>query len=102
MSKQPIPPPPGDKPVSTAPPSPPSWRHWLWPIAILAMLLLYVYPHVLNTSGTVSLNYSTFLTDAGNHQVKTAVFGNSSSGSNTTVSGVLKKSNSQDLWIKIF
>jgi len=90
MSKQPNPPPPGDKPVPTAPPPPPPWRHWLWPIAILAMLALYFFLPGISTSGTVTLSYSSFLTDASQHQVKTAVFGNSSSGSNTTVSGVLR------------
>ena len=29
MTKQVTPPPPGDKPAPTAPPSPPRWRHWL-------------------------------------------------------------------------
>jgi cell division protease FtsH len=90
MSKQPNPPPPGDKPVPTAPPPPPPWRHWLWPIAIIAMLALYFFLPGITTSGTVTLSYSNFLTDANQHQVKTAVFGNSSSGSNTTVSGVLR------------
>ncbi len=88
MSKQPNPPPPGDKPIPTAPPPPPSWRHWLWPIALLAMLALYFYlPFRVSTP--VSLSYSTFLSKAASHQVKSVTLASPSNGSNTTVSGTL-------------
>ena len=90
MSKQPNPPPPGDKPVPTAPPPPPAWRHWLWPIALLTMLVLYIYLYGHNTTSTVSLPYSTFLSDASSHQLKTVVIGSGSNGSNITVTGTLK------------
>ncbi|HET7018538.1 MAG TPA: ATP-dependent zinc metalloprotease FtsH [Streptosporangiaceae bacterium] len=90
MSKQPSSPPPGDKASPTAPPPPPSWRHWLWPIALIAMLVLYFFlPSVVNTS-PVTLNYSTFQVKANNHQIKTVQFNNTSNGSNTTITGTLK------------
>jgi cell division protease FtsH len=89
MSKQPIAPPPGDKPVPTAPPPPPAWRHWLWPVALLAMLALYLFLPGLTQNSTVTLTYSRFLADASNHKVKTAAFGSSSNGSNATVTGTL-------------
>src|ERR1035441_6119881 len=88
MSKQPIPPPPGDKPVPTAPPPPPGWRHWLWPIAFLAMILLYVFAlPALHVNSPVSLSYSQFISDASAHKIKTVTFGNGSSGSNTVATG---------------
>jgi cell division protease FtsH len=88
MSKQPNPPPPGDKPVRTAPPPPPGWRHWLWPIALLATVLLYLVLPALHGSTPVSLTYSQFVTDASAHKIKTVTFGNSS-GSNTVATGDL-------------
>ncbi len=88
MSKQPNPPPPGDKPVRTAPPPPPGWRHWLWPIALLATVLLYLVLPALHGSTPVSLTYSQFVTDASAHKIKTVTFGNSS-GSNTVATGEL-------------
>ncbi|HXS62480.1 MAG TPA: ATP-dependent zinc metalloprotease FtsH [Streptosporangiaceae bacterium] len=93
MSKQPTSPPPGDKASPTAPPPPPSWRHWLWPVALIAMLVLYLFlPGIVNTS-PVTLNYSTFQAKASNHQIKTVQFSNSSNGSNTTITGTLKNGN---------
>jgi cell division protease FtsH len=89
MSKQPKPPPPGDKPASTAPPPPPGWRHWLWPIALLATVLLYVFLPGISVKTPVSLDYSQFIADAGAHKIKTVDFANGASGSNTPVSGTL-------------
>ncbi|HEY3904985.1 MAG TPA: ATP-dependent zinc metalloprotease FtsH [Streptosporangiaceae bacterium] len=90
MSKQPSSPPPGDKATPTAPPPPPGWRHWLWPVALIAMLALYFFlPGVVNTS-TVTLNYSQFQSDASNSKIKTVQIANTSNGSNTTITGTLK------------
>src|ERR1017187_2066634 len=89
MSKQPIAPPPGDRPVPTAPPPPPAWRHWLWPIAIVAMLVLYFLLPGFKAGSSVSLSYSTFISDAGQHKVKDVVFASSSNGGNTSASGTL-------------
>src|SRR5258708_39710181 len=89
MSKQPNPPPPGDKPVGTAPPPPPRWRLWLWPIAFGLMLVLYIFLPGINIKTPVSLSYSQFIADASAHKIKTVDFGNGASGSNTTVTGTL-------------
>jgi cell division protease FtsH len=89
MSKQPNPPPPGDKPVGTAPPPPPRWRLWLWPIAFGLMLLLYIFLPGINIKTPVSLSYSQFIADASGHKIKTVDFGNGASGSNTTATGTL-------------
>src|SRR5258708_22745646 len=89
MSKQPNPPPPGDKPVGTAPPPPPRWRLWLWPIAFGLMLVLYIFLPGINIKTPVSLTYSQFVSDASAHKIKTVDFGNGASGSNTTVTGPL-------------
>jgi cell division protease FtsH len=89
MSKQPNPPPPGDKPAPTAPPPPPSWRHWLWPIALLAVFLLYLFLPGINVKTPVSLSYSQFITDASAHKIKTVTFASGTSGANTTASGDL-------------
>ncbi len=89
MSKQPNPPPPGDKPIRTAPPPPPAWRHWLWPLALVAVVLLYIFLPGINVNTPVSLSYSQFIADASAHKIKTVDFGNGASGSNTTATGTL-------------
>ena len=76
MSKQPQSPPPGDKPAPTAPPAPPGWRHWLWPLALLAAVLLFLaLPRV--GSPPVNLTYSAFLSDVHAGKVKTFTLDNS-------------------------
>ena len=87
MSKQPAAPPPGDKPVRTAPPPPPSWRHWLWPLAIAATLVLYFVLPALHTTAPAQLNYSQFQARASAHEIKTVTFKSGSSGSNTVAFG---------------
>jgi cell division protease FtsH len=90
MSKQPSAPPPGDKPTPTAPPPPPAWRHWLWPIALIATLGLYFFLPSIHTTSTVTLTTSQFLADVNANKIKSANFGNGSNGSNRTVTGVLR------------
>ena len=89
MSKLPKAPPPGDKPVPTAPPPPPGWRHWLWPGALLVMVVLYLFLPGIHLTQPVSLKYSQFISDANAHKVKDVTFQSSSNGSNTTVTGTL-------------
>jgi cell division protease FtsH len=89
MSKQPKPPPPGDKGHPTAPPPPPAWRHWLWPIALLATVLLYIFLPGITVKTPVNLTYTQFTADAAAHKIKTVDFANGSSGSNTPVTGTL-------------
>jgi cell division protease FtsH len=82
MSKQVTPPPPGDRPTPSAPPPPPGWRHWLWPLALMAALLLWVVlPTVHATSPPVTLTYSQFLSDLSGHQIKTITLGPSGQAS---------------------
>jgi cell division protease FtsH len=88
MSKQPQSPPPGDKPSPTAPPAPPGWRHWLWPLALVAAVLLFLaLPRV--GSPPVNLTYSAFLSDVTAHKVKTFTLDNST-GSTAPATGTLK------------
>ncbi len=89
MSKQPTSPPPGDKPVPTAPPPPPAWRHWLWPAALLVMVVLYLFLPGIHLTQPVSLKYSQFISDANAHKVRDVTFQSSTNGSNTTVTGTL-------------
>src|SRR5258708_35760643 len=89
MSKQPNPPPPGDKPVPTAPPPPPGWRNGLWPIALIAVVLLYIFLPGINIKTPVSLSYSQFIAAASAHQIKTVDFGNGSGGAHTTAAARL-------------
>jgi cell division protease FtsH len=96
MSKQPVPPPPGDRPIRTAPPPPPRWRFWLWPAALLVMLALFHFLPAIHEQTPVSLNYSQFTARAAAHQLKTVTFANSSSGSNTTASGTLTSGKSYE------
>jgi cell division protease FtsH len=89
MSKQPSAPPPGDRPTPTAPPPPPAWRHWLWPIALIATLALYFLLPSINSNNTVTLTYSQFISKASQHQVKDVTFDSSSNGGNAPASGTL-------------
>lgn len=72
MTKQAQPPPPGDRPAPTAPPRPPAWRHWLWPLAIVLALGLWTVLPATRSTGPqkVNLTYSTFLTDVDAGKVK--------------------------------
>ncbi|HEY4702192.1 MAG TPA: ATP-dependent metallopeptidase FtsH/Yme1/Tma family protein, partial [Streptosporangiaceae bacterium] len=70
MTKQASPPPPGDKPSPSAPPPPPTWRHWLWPLAIVAALVLWIVLPAAHSTPQVSLNYSQFQSKLVAHQVK--------------------------------
>ena len=88
MSKQPQSPPRG-KPTPTAPPSPPGWRHWLWPLALLAALVLFLFLPRFGGITTVNLSYSTFISDVQAHQVKTFTLDNST-GSTAPATGTLK------------
>ena len=74
VSKQPSAPPPGDRPSPTAPPPPPAWRHWLWPIALIGTLALYFLLPSINNTNTVTLSYSKFISTASQHKVKDVTF----------------------------
>ena len=89
MSKQSKPPPPGDKPTPTAPPPPPGWRHWLWPLAVIAALVLFLFLPRFGGITTVNLSYSTFISDVQAHKVKTFTLDNST-GSTAPATGTLK------------
>src|SRR5579859_8198443 len=90
MSKQPSSPPPGDKPTPTAPPPPPGWRHWLWPIALIATLALWFFLPGLSATGTQNLTYPQFQSDLAKHQIKTVELGSAQNGANTPITGTLK------------
>jgi cell division protease FtsH len=81
MSKQAKPPPPGDKPSGSAPPPPPTWRNWVWPIAILAIFILFFVLPTRSTS--TSLTYSKFLSDVSSRQVKSLQISGSVGGTST-------------------
>jgi cell division protease FtsH len=88
MSKQATPPPPGDKPGPTnPPPRPPGWRHSLWPIAILAFILLFLYLPATRSNST-TLTYTQLQSDVTAGKVKTFEFaasdGSPSSGTLST------------------
>src|ERR1700735_2555037 len=89
MTKQSKPAPPGSKPTPTAPPPPPGWRHWLWPLALLASLVLFLFLPRFGGITTVNLSYSTFISDVQAHQVKTFTLDNST-GSTAPATGTLK------------
>ena len=89
MSKQPASPPPGDRPTKPAPPPPPSWRYWLWPLALLATIVLYIFLPAIHAPSPVNLNFSQFESRAAAHQIKTANIQNSANGSNTVATGDL-------------
>ena len=87
MSRQPISLPPGGRPVPTAPPPPPRWRHWLWPVALGIAVVLFILLPVSHFGSSVTLSYSQFIADANAHKIKTVTF--ASSTGNTPASGTL-------------
>ncbi len=89
MSKSPLAPPPGDKPLRTAPPPPPAWRHWLW-VAALFVALLYILPSFVHTTQPSQLTYTQFRNDINAHKIKTAdIPSPATAGANVTVTGTL-------------
>ena len=89
MSKSPAAPPPGDKPVRTAPPQPPAWRHWLW-LLWLVVILLWVVPAYVHTTPREVLTYSQFSSDVAAHKVQSVTIPSpSAEGANVTVTGTL-------------
>jgi cell division protease FtsH len=86
VTKKANPPPPGDKPAPSAPPSPPAWRHWLWPVALIAFLVLWLVLPTLHST-QVSLSYSEFLSKVSAQQVKTVDLSSSGQASGTLKSG---------------
>jgi cell division protease FtsH len=89
MSKTPLAPPPGDKPVRTAPPSPPAWRHWLW-LAALVIALLYILPAFIHTTPQTPLSYSQFQSDITAGKIKSVdIPSPASADANVTVTGTL-------------
>ncbi len=79
-------PPTNDTGVPTAPPRPPAWRHFLWLIAALAVIILFAYLPISKTT-QVTLNYSQFLNDVSAHKVKTVTIQTSGSASGTLSDG---------------
>src|SRR5215470_19107967 len=89
MSKTPAAPPPGDKPVRTAPPQPPGWRHWIW-LFWLVLLAIWVVPLFIHTTPQSVLNYSQFTSDVSAHKIKDVTIPSpGSAGANVTVTGTL-------------
>ncbi len=86
MSKQAVPPPTSDKASPTAPPGPPAWRHYLWPLAIVLSLLLFLVVPATQ-SQQVTVTYSQFLKDVSAHKVKTVTIGTNGSASGTLSDG---------------
>jgi cell division protease FtsH len=86
MSKQATPPPPGDKPGpgTPPPPTPPRWRHWLLPIAIIVAILVWLNLPTLHQNAQ-TLSYSQFLTDVTHHTVKTVTIAQSGGTSTGTL-----------------
>src|SRR6266568_7577366 len=87
MSKQANPPPPGDRPNSPAPPPPPAWRHWLLPIAVMAVLVLWFVLPALHSAPQVNLTYTQFLSDVNAHKVKTVDIQQNGQATGTLVGG---------------
>jgi len=83
MSKQAIPPPPGDKPKPTAPPPPPTWRNWIWPVMLVVIFALWFL--LPTRTPSTNLSYTQFLSDVSAHQVKTVQIGAVGSTSSGTL-----------------
>lgn len=58
----------------------------IWSVIAVVAILVIIVPSLIPHSSTKSLSYSQFLTDANNHQIKTATFDNTSG----SISGTMK------------
>jgi cell division protease FtsH len=87
MTRQAGTPPTRDRGAPSAPPPPPAWRHFLWPIAlVIFFVLLFVVP-VTQSSKQVTLNYTQFLKDVTAKQVKTVSISPNGTATGTLVKG---------------
>ena len=75
--------------MPTAPPPPPSWRHWLWVIAAGAFVLLFFVLPATGVSAPVSLSYSQFVHDVDANKVATVTI-----NANGSAEGLLKNGHS--------
>jgi cell division protease FtsH len=87
MTKQAARPPTQDKGAPTAPPQPPAWRHYLWPVAFAIFILLYILLPTMQAAKQVTLNYSQFLSDVSAHEVKTVTLESSGTATGTLKNG---------------
>ncbi len=80
-------PPTRDKGAPSAPPPPPAWRHFLWPIAlVIFFVLLFVVP-VTQGGKQVTLNYTEFLKDVSSKSVKTVTISPNGTATGTLTTG---------------
>jgi cell division protease FtsH len=84
MTKPASTPPTRNQGAPVAPPRPPAWRHYLWIVAIVLFILLYLVLPATRGTSPVTLTYTQFLKDVSSHQVKTFT-----EKSNLTASGKL-------------
>jgi len=87
MTKKASTPPTRDTGNPTAPPSPPAWRHYLWLVASVIFIVLFLSLPTTRGQQAVSLNYSQFLHDVSGHKVKTVSIATSGSASGTLKDG---------------
>jgi cell division protease FtsH len=85
MTKKAATPPTHDRGVPTAPPPPPSWRHYLWLVALGLFIILYLSLPTTQGQQPVTLTYSQFLHDVSTHKVKTVSLGAGGSSSTGTL-----------------
>ncbi|MCL6092113.1 MAG: ATP-dependent zinc metalloprotease FtsH, partial [Actinobacteria bacterium] len=81
MTNQASTPPNGAKPVRSAPPPPPAWRHWLWALAAAAFVVLFFVLPATRVTSPVTLTYSQFVKDVSNKKVSTVTLNPSGSAS---------------------
>jgi cell division protease FtsH len=87
MTKKALPPEPGGQPNSSAPAPPPKWRHWLWPIAIAVILLMWLILPSVGGPASTNLTYSQFLNDVQAKQVKTVTIQSNGKATGTLTNG---------------
>lgn len=80
-------PPPNDRRPPVAPPAPPWWRHWLWPAALAAWIVLFLVLPTRGGSQSTTLTYSDFLADVQAKKISTITIDPSSGGANGDLAG---------------
>ena len=87
MTRQAATPPTNDQGVPVAPGPPSRWRHALWLLAALLLVVLFIVLPIAQGRGQTTLSYSKFMGDVTAHKVKTVTIGTNGNASGTLTDG---------------
>jgi len=80
-------PPTNDQGVPVAPGPPPRWRHALWLVAALLLVVLFIVLPAVGRQGQTTLSYSRFMGEVTSHKVKSVTIETNGNASGTLTDG---------------